>query len=89
MAICMRAGELLKAWREVRGLTQAQAAEQLGLSQASFSDYERGRKSPDVVRALDIAKATQDSVPVQSWGEPAAHADESGPHPAVDAAKAV
>lgn len=62
-----RAGELLRVWRDKRGLNQSAAAEVLGFSQACLSDYERGVKSPDVVRAIEIARLTKGAVPVESW----------------------
>jgi transcriptional regulator with XRE-family HTH domain len=64
-----RAGELLRRWRDKRGLNQTEAAEALGFSQACLSDYERGKKSPDVLRALAIADRTEGSVPVRAWGQ--------------------
>lgn len=74
----MRAGELLHGWRTGRELTQKQAAELLGVSQASLSDYERGVKSPDVDRALRIAEITGGAVPVESWRKRPTGPDESG-----------
>lgn len=37
------AGARLRAWREESGIRQKQFADLLGLSQAHYSDYERGR----------------------------------------------
>lgn len=62
-----RAAELLRAWREKRGLNQSQAARVLKVTQACLSDYERGEKSPGVVRALEIERLTGKAVPVKSW----------------------
>jgi transcriptional regulator with XRE-family HTH domain len=83
IAVYMLAGDLLRAWRDGRGLSQQEAAELLGVSQASVSDYERGVKSPDVDRALRIAETTDGSVPVESWRKP----DESPHVAAADAIK--
>jgi transcriptional regulator with XRE-family HTH domain len=66
-----RAGELLRGWRLGKGLTQTDAARRLKISQACLSDYERGMKSPDVVRALEIARRTRGAVPVGSWADAA------------------
>lgn len=81
IAILMHAGKLLRQWRDARGLNQSDAADALGLSQAALSDYENGRKSPSVDRALRIAELTEGAVPVESWRKP----DESGEHGAAAA----
>ena len=61
----MTAGERLKQWRG--GRTQAEAAAVLGVSQAALSDYEADKKTPDVVRARQIAAKTRGKVPIGSW----------------------
>jgi transcriptional regulator with XRE-family HTH domain len=67
----MKAPELLKAWREKKNRTQGQAADELGVSQTSWADWERGVKSPRIEHALAIAKLTRGSVPVDAWAKPA------------------
>ncbi|QRG06109.1 helix-turn-helix transcriptional regulator [Xanthobacter dioxanivorans] len=39
--------EVFKTWRKVVGLTQAQAAEALGVSKATIENYERGSRRED------------------------------------------
>jgi transcriptional regulator with XRE-family HTH domain len=39
-------GELLRAWRDARDLSQKQMAERLGVAQATVSEWESGRKLP-------------------------------------------
>lgn len=36
--------EVFKTWRKVMGLTQAQAAEALGISKPTIENYERGTR---------------------------------------------
>lgn len=51
------AGELLRSWRNRRGLKQAQLARLVGREAQSISAYESGDNAPkpDIVRALDEA----------------------------------
>lgn len=58
----------LREWRLARNLTQAEAARELGVSQPTLSDYERGVKQPRIALALRIAERTAGNVPVESWG---------------------
>jgi transcriptional regulator with XRE-family HTH domain len=47
-----------KAWRDVMGFTQAQAAEALGLSKPTIENYERGKRKEDgrpVIIPLTVA----------------------------------
>lgn len=49
----MMTGESMRAWRRRHGLTQAQAAECLGLQPVTISQYERGvRRLPNTVALL-------------------------------------
>ena len=41
-------GQKLKTLRKLRKLTQEQAAEQLGITRATVSNYEVGRRSPHI-----------------------------------------
>jgi transcriptional regulator with XRE-family HTH domain len=55
-------GDLLRHYRRVAGLTQAELAEQAGLSVRAVSDLERGAKSrphKDTVRLLATALGLQ------------------------------
>jgi len=65
----MHAGDLLRKWREKKGLTQTDAAKLLGMAQGVLSSYESGEREPSVGRALEIAKRTRGAVPVESWAE--------------------
>ena len=63
----MQAPDLLRAWREAKGLTQTAAAELIGVSQPSYSDYENGKKFPRIENAIKIAGTTDGAVPVAAW----------------------
>jgi transcriptional regulator with XRE-family HTH domain len=69
MALSLASG-LLKTWREDSGLNQSKAAQLLGVSQPSYSDYENGRKTPRTVVAIRVAEVTSNAVPVSSWAQP-------------------
>lgn len=47
----------LRTWRELRGLTQAQLAEKVGVSQGMIAWIETGRSAPNITLAYDIADA--------------------------------
>lgn len=53
----MEVGAKLKAARHQRQLTQAQLAEQLGVSVKTVSNWETGKTIPDVVMMLHLAKS--------------------------------
>jgi transcriptional regulator with XRE-family HTH domain len=46
------------SWRQRHGLTQAQAAERIGVSQASYSRYERDVEKPEIGKVATIQKVT-------------------------------
>lgn len=50
-------GDFLKKYRAVNGLTQADLAIKLSVSQNSISQYESGKRNPSVKRLADIATA--------------------------------
>lgn len=56
----------LREWMDRDGLTQARAAEILGIAQAEVSMYLRGRM-PTVERALKFEKATDGDVRPVDW----------------------
>jgi predicted transcriptional regulator len=64
----MHAGELLRKWRGKR--TQEEAATVLRITQSVLSEYEKGKKDPSVIRALEIEERTAGAVPVESWRKP-------------------
>ena len=43
----MTLGDVLRAWRLDRGLSQAEAAERVGVTQPTWSDWEAGKKLPN------------------------------------------
>lgn len=53
----MEFGENLKKLRESRGMSQADLAEQLGVTRGLIAQYETGAKSPNVNLASKIASA--------------------------------
>jgi transcriptional regulator with XRE-family HTH domain len=54
----------LQKWREHEGLTQAQAAERIGITQQSWSRYESGRvPEPDIIRQI-VERTKSDTVPI-------------------------
>ena len=63
MEIKIKAGILLKEYRERHGLTQQQLAEKLGLSQSTLSAIENGDSVPRILTARRIAKIINVTVP--------------------------
>lgn len=58
--------EALGVWRKKHGLTQHAAGKRLGVSQATWSDWESGKKTPSLKLALRITSMT--GVKVKLWG---------------------
>lgn len=52
----MSAGKRIKGWREAERYTQAQMAEEVGVSQTYLSDMEKGRSRVRLDVAARIAK---------------------------------
>lgn len=46
----------LAAWREAKGLTQAQLAQEIGVRVATIGDWERGASDPKLSTAVKAAK---------------------------------
>lgn len=65
----MTASERLVAWRQAKGYSQQEAAEVVGVSQASWSNWETGRKRPDLRAAVAIERATKRAVRACDWLE--------------------
>ena len=68
----MTAGELLRAWRSGKELSQASAAALFGLNQVRVFRLEAGSSLPLAHEAVRIAKVTGGAVPVDAW-KPAAN----------------
>lgn len=60
------AAEKLSEWREGRH-TQLAAAKLVGVSAATWCDWENGKKIPRVDRAEDIERVTEGAVTVGDW----------------------
>lgn len=71
-----QAGELIKKWREVNGVTQAVLSERLGISEKHMSGVETGSRSVSLNVAIRIERET--GVPVEAWEEPRPEAVDSG-----------
>ena len=77
------AARLLRTWRKGAGKTQGDAAEALGVAQPTWSEYEKGKKTPRTMHALKLAALTEGAVPIESWGQLEDPVDEdSGQHAA-------
>lgn len=66
----MQARHIIREWRRSRGLSQEEAAEQAGLSQAFWSKIEAGKQEPGVSAAVVLDKLTAGSkfhCPVEAW----------------------
>jgi len=63
------APESLKSWRAEAKLSQGAAGKLIGVSAATWCDWEGGNKSPSVDRALDLERVTHGAVSVTAWAE--------------------
>ena len=54
----------LKQIREERGFTQVQVADKVGITERGYQRYEAGSRTPNVYRAIEIAKALGTSVEI-------------------------
>lgn len=73
----MSAAEKLSAWRIAKNHTQAAAAKLVGVSAATWCDWENAKKIPRVDRAEDIERITDGAVTVADWASSARAADET------------
>lgn len=48
----------LRQWRNLRGLKQKAAAEELGLTEPTLSRYEKGRRIPSLAQAAKLSEKT-------------------------------
>lgn len=58
----MTVGEKIKTAREKKGLTQRQVAEQIGISQPVYCDWENGDGVPSWARMKKIARVLEVSL---------------------------
>jgi transcriptional regulator with XRE-family HTH domain len=61
----MTARERLKHFREKKGMTQMALAQALGTHPTMLSDFEHGRRVPNLKMAAKIEKVTK--IPVAAW----------------------
>lgn len=55
----MTTGELIRKYRKIRGLTQAQLAAECGLTDAAIRNYELGNRTPSKAHVEKIAKVLE------------------------------
>ena len=58
----MAFAENVKRLREEKNYTQAELAKLVGISQPTINDYEKGRKVPTIVTAVDLARKLDTTV---------------------------
>jgi DNA-binding XRE family transcriptional regulator len=66
----MQGNRLLREWRAASGLSQADMARSLGVSQPTYWAWEREDAIPKIEQGLAIERVTEGSVPVVSWARP-------------------
>lgn len=65
----------LKAWLKEQGITQAQFAARIQISQGGLNDILNARKKPSLEVAARIERATEGAITAISFVEPAGEAD--------------
>jgi len=65
--------DLLRKYRELRGLTQRELAERLGMTHSGYSKYERGERKINIMKWMEITKIL--NVPYQVWDGKSYHYD--------------
>ena len=70
-------GEALKQARQALGMTQEQAAEQVGVTQPAVSYWENGKRTPDA-DDLRVLGQTYDTDPGSFFAKPSDHGTGSG-----------
>lgn len=60
--------ELLKQWREARGVSQTAVADALNIRPNSVSEWEKGSRRPDLPNALRLERHTDGTVGASAWG---------------------
>lgn len=68
----MKTGELIRKYRKMRGMTQAELAELCGLSDSGIRNYELGNRTPSdsqlasIASALGVSQTALEEVPIGS-----------------------
>ena len=71
----MHSGELIRKYRKMRGMTQAQLAAACGMSDSAIRNYELGNREPGkdqtdaIAKALQIVPEALDNVSIESARE--------------------
>lgn len=55
----------LKIWRDLRGLKQKAAADELGLTEPTLSRYETGARMPSLTQAAKLSEKT--GIPIDKF----------------------
>ena len=79
------AAKQLKDWRVGRGMSQTEAAKHFEVSQASYSEYETGRKTPRTVKAVEIEGKSGGAVELSAWAKEAPPDEAQAQEPAATA----
>jgi transcriptional regulator with XRE-family HTH domain len=67
MDVPTKASGLLRAWRELRGLSQDEAAEMVGATQGAWWSWEHGKKRPEADFMFEIERLTRGKVKARDW----------------------
>jgi transcriptional regulator with XRE-family HTH domain len=65
----MSMGMQIRKYRKLKGFTQVELAEQLGLTQVAIANYERGSRKPDVELVPKLAQLLGASIEELYGGE--------------------
>lgn len=60
------AARKLRDWRTRMGISQIEASTRVGVSQAAWSDWEKGKAVPLIRQAISIYRLT--GISVETWG---------------------
>lgn len=63
-------GKRLRAWRLKAGLTQAKAADEVGVKQSAWAEWESGARTPREESLLEIERLTEGAVPASAFDKP-------------------
>ncbi|MCK9485107.1 MAG: helix-turn-helix domain-containing protein [Dehalococcoidia bacterium] len=59
LALRRQLGQRIRTWRQRRGVSQAELAERVGVTQSSLSNYENGKRDVSVYILMEIAGALE------------------------------